>query len=96
MAIKTTTTKVLRNHMALGNGGTRYIDIDNPIENTALIQMNITALSRKLGNGGDYNGILASEQFFNGDTDATVTSITGAEIIETVKTVTTTGININP
>lgn len=89
MAVTTTTTYNLRYHMGLKNGGSRYIDIENPITDTSVISANITNLNTKLAPGGDYEGILASEQFFNGDTDATVTSITSAETIKTEKTVTT-------
>ena len=89
MATTTTTTKNLRYHMSLGNGGSRYIDIENPITDTAVISSNITALNVKLGTGGDYEGILTSEQFFNGDTDAKVTAITSAETITVQKTTTT-------
>lgn len=92
MAVTTTTTNNLRYHMALGNGGTRYVDIENPITDTTVISANITALNIKLAPGGAYEGILASEQFFNGDTDATVTQITSAETIKTEKTVTTTSV----
>lgn len=67
MATTTTTTKNLRYHMALGNGGNRYVDIENPISDTAVIAANIGTLNTKLGSGGEYEGILASEQFFNGD-----------------------------
>lgn len=92
MAVVTTTTNNLRYHMNLGNGGTRYIDIENPITDTSVINANITTLNSKLAPGGDYNGILASEQFFNGDTDATVTNIYNAEIIKVEKTTTTTSV----
>lgn len=92
MAVTTTTTNNLRYHMGLKNGGTRFVDIENPITDTSVIAANITALNTKLGPGGAYEGILASEQFFNGDTDAVVNSITHAETILTEKTVTTTSI----
>lgn len=92
MAVVTTTTNNLRYHMNLGNGGTRYIDIENPITDTSVINANITALNAKLAPSGDYNGILASEQFFNGDTDATVTNVYSAEIIQVQKTTTTTSV----
>ena len=89
MAVVTTTTNNLRYHMGLKNGGNRYVDIENPITDTTVISANITALNTKLAPGGQYAGILTSEQFFNGDTDATVTSITSAEIIKVEKTTTT-------
>lgn len=89
MATKITTTKNLRYHFALGNGGTRYIDIENPVTDTAVISANINNINNKLAPGGDYEGILASDQFFNGDTDAKVTSITSAETIEVQKITTT-------
>ena len=78
--------------MGLKNGGTRYIDIENPITDTTVISANITSLNSKLAPGGAYEGILTSEQFFNGDTDATVTQITSAEIIQVQKTTTTTSV----
>lgn len=90
MAVVTTTSNNLRYHMGLGNGGSRYVDIENPITDTSVINANITALNTKLA--GTYAGILASEEFFNGDTDATVTSITAAEIIQVQKTTTTTSV----
>ena len=89
MAVTVTTTNNLRYHMGLKNGGTRYVDIENPITDTATISANIQSLNTKLAPGGTYAGILTSEQFFNGDTDATVTSITSAEIIKVEKTTTT-------
>lgn len=88
----TTTTKNMRYHMALGNGGTRYIDIENPIDNTMTIAANINTINQKLASGGDYEGILVSPEFFDGETEATVTSITSAEIIEVQKTVTKTNV----
>ena len=92
MAVTTTTSNNLRYHMGLKNGGTRYIDIENPITDTTVISANITSLNSKLAPGGAYEGILTSEQFFNGDTDATVTQITSAEIIQVQKTTTTTSV----
>ena len=92
MATTNTVTYNLRYHMGLKNGGTRYIDIENPISDTSVISANITALNTKLAPGGDYHGILTSEQFFNGDTDATVTAITSAETIKTEKIVTTNSV----
>lgn len=89
MATKITTTKNLRYHLGLGNGGTRYIDIENPVSDTAVISANINNINNKLQPGGEYEGILASDQFFNGDTDAKVTSITSAETIEVQKITTT-------
>lgn len=92
MAQTITTTNNLRYHMNLKNGGTRYIDIENPITDTSVISANISNINTKLAPGGDYEGILASEQFFNGDTDATVTAIASAEIIKIQKTTTTTAV----
>lgn len=92
MAVTTTTSNNLRYHMGLGNGGSRYVDIENPITDTSVISANISGINSKLAPGGQYEGILASEEFFNGDTDATVTSITSAEIIQVVKTTTTTSV----
>lgn len=95
MATQTTTTRNLRYHMALGNGGSRYVDIENPIDDGEQIYANIESLNNKLNPAGEgqdagiYAGILASEQYFNGDTDATVTQITLAEIIQVTKTTTT-------
>lgn len=95
MATQTKTTRNLRYHMALGNGGSRYVDIENPIDDGEQIATNIENLNNKLnpeGEGEDagiYAGILASEQYFNGDTEATVTQITSAEIIEVTRTTTT-------
>lgn len=88
MAVTTTVTNNLRYHMGLKNGGTRYVDIENPITDSSVISANIATLNTKLAPGGDYHGILTSEQFFNGDTDATVIQITSAETIRTEKTVT--------
>lgn len=95
MAVKTTTTKVLRHHMALRNGGTRYIDIDNPIDDTEQIKTNIQTLNYKLdpNDMAQFAGILVGNDFFDGDTDAVVTSCTSAEIIQTTKTVQTTDIS---
>ena len=92
MAQTVTTTNNLRYHMSLKNGGTRYIDIENPITDTSVISANISTINAKLAPGGAYEGILASEQFFNGDTDATVTAIASAEIIKIEKTTTTTSV----
>lgn len=92
MAVTTTVTNNLRYHMNLGNGGTRYIDIENPITDTSVINANISAINTKLAPGGQYEGILASEQFFSGDTDAKVTAIYNAETIRTEKTVTTNSV----
>ena len=92
MAVTTTTTYNLRYHMGLKNGGTRYIDIENPITDTSVISANITALNTKLGTGGQYEGILVGEDFFNGDTDAVVNQVTSAETIKTEKTVTTNNV----
>lgn len=89
MATKITTTKNLRYYLGLGNGGSRYIDIENPITDTAVISANIANLNQKLAPEGEYEGILASDQFFNGDSDAKVTAITAAETIETQKIITT-------
>lgn len=96
MAQKITTTKVLRHHFALKNGGQRYIDIDNPIEDTNQIKTNIQTINENLteDQAGWYEGVLVSSAFFDGDSDAIVTSCTFAEIIETQKTVTTTDIVI--
>ena len=89
MAQTISTTNNLRYHFSLKNGGTRYIDIENPITNQTTIANNITALNAKLAPSGDYEGILTSEAFFNGDTDATVTAITSAETIQIQKITTT-------
>ena len=89
MAQTISTTNNLRYHFSLKNGGTRYIDIENPITNQTTIANNITALNAKLAPSGDYEGILTSEAFFNGDTDATVTAITSAETIQIQKSTTT-------
>lgn len=92
MAVTTTTTNNLRYHMSLKNGGTRYVDIENPITDTSVISANIQTLNNKLAPGGEYEGILTSEQFFNGDTDATVTGITSAETIKVEKITTTSNV----
>lgn len=96
MAQKITTTKVLRHHFSLKNGGKRYIDIDNPVTDTAVIKSNISNINMKLQEGvtGQYHNILVSDAFFNGDSDAVVTSCTSAEIIETQKIVTTTDVSL--
>lgn len=92
MATTTKTTKVLRHHMALRNGNSRYIDIDNPIDDATQIKNNIADINNHLGMV--YAGILVGNDYFDGDTDAVVTSCTSAEIIETTKTVTTTDISL--
>ena len=96
MAQKITTTKVLRHHFALKNGGQRYIDIDNPIEDTNQIKTNIQTINANLteNQSGWYEGVLVGDAFFNGDSDAVVTSCTSAEIIETQKIVTTNTIEL--
>ncbi len=89
MAQKITTTNNLRYYMGLKSGGTRYIDIENPVTDTSVISANINNINNKLAPGGDYEGILASDQFFNGDSDAKVTAITSAETIQVQKITTT-------
>lgn len=89
MATTTKITKVLRHHLALKNGGTRYVDIDNPIDDMLTINDNIRNLNGSL----EINrGILVGSDYFDGDTDAVVTACTSAEIIQTTKTVITTDI----
>lgn len=95
MAVTTTTTKNIRLTMGLGNGGNRKIDIENPTTDTSTINATINKINYGLNlseslNG--YKGVLASEDYFNGDTDAKVTAITAAEIIEVQKTTTTTSV----
>lgn len=98
MAQKITTTKVLRHHMSLKNGGSRYIDIDNPIDDAQVIKINISNLNTKINENdailGRLSKILVSDEFFNGDSDAYVTACTAAEIIETQKIVTTTEVSL--
>lgn len=94
MAIQTTTTKNLRIHFSLANNGTRSIDIENPIDAPGIIQENLNAIKPKFAAGGDYNGILVGNDFFDGDTDATVTSLASAEIINVTKTVETTDLQL--
>lgn len=91
MATTTTTTNNLRYTFDLANGDTRYIDVENPIADTATIATNVTALSNKI-QSGDYAGILVGQDFFDGDTDAYVTKINSAEIIKITKTTETTQI----
>lgn len=95
MAVTTTTTKNIRLTLGLGNGGNRKIDIENPTTDTSTINSTISTINQRLNqptvmNG--YKGVLASEDYFNGDTDAKVTAITAAEIIEVQKTTTTTSV----
>lgn len=92
--VTTKTTKVLRHHLSLKNGGSRYIDIDNPVDTPIAIASNINSLNGLISEEGSYSGILVGEDFFDGDTDAVVTACTSAEIIETQKIVTTTNITI--
>lgn len=92
MAQTISTTNNLRYHMSLKNGGTRYIDIENPVTDTSVISANITNINTKLAPGGQYEGILTSEAYFNGDSDATVTAITSAETIQIQKITTTTNV----
>lgn len=98
MATKITTTKVLRHHFALKNGGTRFIDIDNPIDDKLTIANNISELNERFNSvspAGIFAGMVVADSFFDGDTDAVVTSCTSAEIIETQKIVTTTDVVIS-
>lgn len=85
----TTTTNNLRYTMGLKNGDTRYIDIENPITDTAVINANVSALNTKIKNGGAYNGVLVGADYFTGDSDAVVTQINKTEIIQITKTTTT-------
>lgn len=89
MATVTTTTNNLRYTFGMRNGGTRYIDIENPSTDTATTSANIAAMNTKFQSGGDYENIMVGEDFFNGDTDAVVTSCVKAEIIQVTKTTTT-------
>lgn len=93
MAISTKTTKVLRHHFGLANGGTRYVDIDNPIDNATVIKENLGGLNGRLQS--DFAGILVGDSFFDGDSDAVVTQIISAEIVETTKTIQTTDISLS-
>jgi len=94
MATTTKTTKVLRHHLALKNGGSRYVDIDNPIDDTEQIKTNIQSLNDEFNpsDSASFVGILVGTDYFDGDSNAVVTSCTSAEIIEITKTVTTTDI----
>ena len=95
MAVTTTTTKNIRLTMGLGNGGKRTIDIENPTTDTEVINATIGTINSKFNipaSANGYHWVLASEDYFYGDTDARVTSITAAEIIEVQKTTTTTNI----
>lgn len=94
MATVTTTTNNLRYTFGMRNGDSRYFDIENPITDTAVISANVANINTKI-NGGNYEGILVGEDFYNGDTDATVTSITKAEIIKVTKTTDTTSVFTN-
>lgn len=98
MAVKTTTSKILRHHMALKNGSSRYIDIDNPVSDTSVISANITQLNYALSGvaiaGFNVQDVLVGSDYFDGNTDAVVTACTSAEIIQTTKTVTTTDISL--
>lgn len=92
MATTITTTKNLRYHLGMRNGGSRYIDIENPTTDTAVIASNIATINQELDPNQSMNaifeGILVGDAYFDGDTDAVVTSVTSAEIIETQKIVT--------
>lgn len=94
MATTTKTTKVLRHHLALRNGGSRYVDIDNPIDDAEQIKTNIQLLNDEFNptDSARFVGILVGNDYFDGDTDAVVIACTSAEIIQTTKTVTTTDI----
>lgn len=85
----TTTSNNLRYTFGLKNGDTRYVDIENPITDTSVINANVQALNNKIKTGGAYNGVLVGADYFNGDSDAVVTQINKTEIIEVTKTTTT-------
>lgn len=95
MAQVTTTTNNLRYTFQLKNGGTRYVDIENPITDTGVISANVATLNGKVGTGGDYEGILVDQDFYNGDTDAVVVSVLKAETIQVTKTTNTTSVYTN-
>ena len=86
MATVTTVTNNLRYTFALANGNDRYIDIENPITDTATISANVSALNTKVKTGGDYAGVLVAQDYFDGDTDAYVTGINSVEIIKITRT----------
>lgn len=97
MAVETITTNNLRYHFALGNGGTRFIDVENPIDDNDTIKTNINTLNERIISDtaiGDFSlkGILVGKEYFDGDSDAVVTSITSAEKIQVQKTTTTTAV----
>lgn len=92
MATVTTTTNNLRYTFGLKNGGSRYVDIENPITDTAVISANVTALNNKVSPTGDYAGILVDEDFYNGDTDAVVVNVLKAETIQITKVTETTSV----
>lgn len=88
---ETTTTKNIRFHCRLANGGSRYFDLENPTTDTAVIALNIGTLNNGFdpNDNANYVKLLASEEYFNGATDAYVTSVYSAETIEVQKTTTT-------
>ena len=90
MAVVTTVTDNLRYTFGMRNGGTRYIDVENPTTDTTVISANVAQLNTDVSPTGKYSGILVGEDFFNGDTDATVTSVVKAEVIKVTKTTDTT------
>ena len=92
MATVTTETNNLRYTFGLKNGKTRYVDIENPITDTGVIATNVTALNAKVSTGGAYEGIMVDADFYNGDTDAVVVSVTKAEVIKVTKTTDTTAV----
>lgn len=92
MATVTTETNNLRYTFQLRNGGTRYIDIENPTTATAVVSSNVAALNSKLTVGGAYEGIMVDSDFYNGDTDAVVVGVQKAEVIKVTKTTNTTSV----
>lgn len=91
MATVTTVTDNIRYTFDMANGDTRYIDIENPITDTSVISANVSTLNTKI-QAGSYSGILVGSDFFDGDTDAYVTSIAKTELIKITKTTETTAI----
>lgn len=91
MATVTTYTDNIRYTFNMANGDTRFIDIENPITDTSVISANVAALDAKIQTGS-YSGILVGQDYFDGDTDAYVTSINKTELIKTTKITETTPI----
>lgn len=89
MATVTTTTQNARVTFNIKNGKTRYIDIEDPTTNTAVITSIATGLDNSIKAGGTAEGVLVADGFFDGDSDAVVIGVASVQYIEVQKTTTT-------